>query len=137
MAPLNRNSQKKRYTKSSSRKVEFRGYQSNLNDKQIKLLFNELINKYIDSKTTFSDFSLLFKDDILPNDYNIKWKKSNVLLAYLTKKLFYQDNYLNLWEKARMIFKVDNLAQSETNNPHPKGQIEIDQILKNIYTHLG
>jgi hypothetical protein len=119
-----------RYNPKRNRKVEFRGYQSNLSEHQIELLFNQLIDSYIDSEISLSSFKLMFEDDLLPQNYCIIWKKSNVLLAYFIKKLFFHDNFLSFWKKAELIFKIKNLAQSETNNPHPKGHEKIDLILK-------
>lgn len=110
------------------------GFQSSLTDKQIKSLYKQMIDTYIDS--TPENFEAIFKDEILPLGFSIKWKKSKVLLAYFIKKLFHSDNYLNVWVKAEKIFNVKDLQNSECNNPHPKGYEKIDSILENIYTHL-
>ena len=119
----------------------FTGFQSSLTPQQIETLFEQLQGSYIDKNTNPNHFKAIFKNEALPDNCKIQWLKSNVLLAYLIKKIFHNDNYLNVWAKAENIFEKDrrpikNLVKSECNNPNPKWQSDIDIILKNIYTHL-
>ena len=86
-------------------------------------------------KTKLECFKAIFRDKILPIGCSIKWLKTNVLLAYFIKKLFHSENHFNVWVKSEKIFGIKNLRQSE-NNPYPKGYEKIDEILKNLYTHL-
>lgn len=114
----------------------FNGFQSGLNDVQIEYLFEKLKGNYIDKKTDEDNFKAIFKNDALPKDCKIHWLKSNVLLAYLVKKLFHTDNYLDVWAKAENIFGVKNLNKSECNNPKPKGYESLDLVLKSMDNHL-
>lgn len=112
-----------------------KGFQSSMTDEQIQILFDNLKGSYIDINTNPDHFKAIFRTGTLPRDCSIKWLKTNVLLAYLIKKIFHSDNPFDVWIKAEKIFGIKNLRQSE-NNPYPKGFNEIDVILKIIYPHL-
>lgn len=117
---------KKLYFPKAIQQKQKKGYQSNLTVKQINCLYEKMQGEYFDTTPYF--FKAIFKDKPLP-DGSIKWKKTNVLCAYFIKKVFYKDNPFDLWEKAKLIFGLKNLGQSESNNPKPKGHNEIDNIL--------
>jgi len=123
-----------------------KGFQSNLSDKQIESLFNQLINgNYIDKNTNENHFKAIFKNENLPNDFiPIKKTKSCtvVLLAYFVSELFQKNNPNDYWYIAENCFDVKNLKQSLNNayqfNPDrkPRRYKSIDTILKNLYTPL-
>ena len=112
------------------------GFKSDLTEDQIKKLYKQLIGSYIEKSTSLDQFKAIFKPDPLPPGFSIKWLKSNVLLAYVVKKLFYTDNPFDPWKKADNIFGVKNLRISAGSTDHPKGEMDIDQILK-TYTGLN
>lgn len=125
-----------------NRKKPLSGFVSSWNNEMIGLLYKSLHGSYIDSNVTLEQFANIFKPVPLSESFSIQWKSTNVLLAYLIKKVFHEENYLNVWSKAEGIFTknkkyIKNLKKSEVNNPRPKGHKIIDEILKNIYTHLG
>lgn len=123
--------------KRKGKPTKFNGFQSNLNKIQIKYLFEQLKGgNYIDKNTYEDNFNAIFRNEALPDNCKISWLKTNVLLAYLVKKLFHTDNYLDVWVKAEKIFGIKNLNKSECNNPKPKGYKSIDTILINMYNHL-
>lgn len=120
----------------SKQKASITGFQSSLTEEQIQSLFDQLKGKYIDINTNPDHFKTIFRPNTLPPDCSVKWLKTNVLLAYIIKKLFHSDNPFDVWAKAGIIFNVNSLQKSECNNPHPKGHKEIDVILEIIYTPL-
>lgn len=125
-----------------NRKEPLSGFVSSWNNEMIDLLYKSLLGSYIEPDVTREQFADIFKPVPLSESFSIEWKSTNVLLAYLIKKVFHKENYLNVWSKAEGIFTknkkfLKNLKKSEVNNPKPKGHKIIDEILKNIYTHLG
>ncbi len=126
----------------NSVKANLRGFKSDLESQQVEALFEQLKGSYIDKNTNLEHFKAIFKDEPLPNNCKIIWLSTNVLLAYIVKKLFHNDNYLNVWTKAEGIFTnkenkpILNLRKSESNSPFPKRHEKIDFIIKNMDTPL-
>jgi hypothetical protein len=124
-------------------KPPLKGFQSELTDEQIERLYKLLQGSYIDA--TPANFKAIFKNEPLPPGFiPIKIKKifSASLCAYFVSELFQEYNPGDYWSIAENCFEAKGLRQLLNNayqfnkTQKPRGYINIDSILKTIYTPL-
>jgi hypothetical protein len=123
--------------------------QSNLNSKQVEVLYQGLKGRFIASQTSLESFTAIFSEE-LKNVTPVKWISSNRLLAYLFRQLQYYhslienkewqsiiEKYQLLQKKNGNFLKSGDLASAlsyfkDERGLEPKGYEEIDEILKNL-----
>ena len=139
---------KNRITQATKPK-NIKGLKSTLNDDQINSLYNKMQGDYID--TTPANFKAIFKNEQLPPGFTIKWELSDRLLGYFIEQLIYykfvnRDTNINKAIIEYFLNKKGNPFQKSirqnrsgsglNKNSKPGHSIEIDIILKNLYTPL-
>jgi hypothetical protein len=130
-------------------KSPLKGFISTLNDTQIENLYSKMQGNYID--TTPDKFKAIFKDEPLPPDCSIKWKLTDRLLGYFIEQLIcykFIDRFTDINKAIKEYFInqkgntfSDSIRQNRSGsglnkNSKPNHSIEIDTILKNLYTPL-
>lgn len=127
------------------KKKQISGYSCDLSETELKLLYDNLTNGYIDKNTDFRMFKSVFKDNPLPTDFTpIKRTKkfTKTLLIYFASELFQKENQSDYVSITEYCFNAKDLSQSKKNyieynkNQKPKGYNQIDEIIQTIYTHL-
>lgn len=113
------------------------GFYTNLTTEQIVELYNKLQGNYIDC--SLGAWKVIFDKNKIVEKHSIKWLDSKTitfrLLAYLIQEVFYdtKDNEAKIeWQKFSYIFKTRNLKGELSKNPHPKGAVKIDEILRQL-----
>lgn len=119
-----------------NRKNAITGFKSNLNDDQIKRLFNSLIENYISKDTSFNQFQAIFKHEKLTHGFKIQWIDKSKTRHEPNKQTLFEFFYLlrdhdfldkmnfdtspsnenNLYRKLEYIFP--DIKHFKNTNPH-------------------